>query len=123
LASIIGVTGSIGIVNADQSVEIFQPMLTKKCLNYQKTKETHITRIDVPKVRKFLFDMLAEDNAKVLIERPLVNPQMFMATMSGIRSLEAVLIILENLGLGYEYVDSGNVSLPLHQNWREKRLR
>ena len=42
----------------------------------------------------------------LLLERPLVNPGRFQQTLSGVRALEAVLIVLEELAIPYEYVDS-----------------
>ena len=40
------------------------------------------------------------------IERPMVNPKRFEATVSALRALEATLIVLESLNIGKEYCDS-----------------
>ena len=41
-----------------------------------------------------------------MIERPMVNPCRFTATVSAVRALEATLIVLEALAIPYEYIDS-----------------
>jgi hypothetical protein len=81
---------------------------TKKCLNYQKEAK-HITRIDVPKLQEALGGILNSypSNIKLcIIERPLVNPMRFNASLSAVRSFEANLISVEALGLSYQYIDS-----------------
>ena len=44
----------------------------------------------------------------------MVNPQRFEATTSALRALEATLIVLESLRIGYEYCDS--------KGWQKKFL-
>ena len=110
-----GVSGSIGCIDESGVVHLFATPV-KSSLNYQKTKVKHITRIDVQAFREllrpFLYkkDSLFKENIKLpcktLIERPMVNPQRFDATTSALRALEATLIVLESLGIGYEYCDS-----------------
>ena len=113
-----GVTGSVGILGNGIAKQF--PMPTKSCLNYQKTKVKHITRIDIVALRKLLklettFDAQYQcadvpitmgSFCKALVERPMISPQRFEATTSALRALEVVLIILEEFDIGYNYVDS-----------------
>ena len=118
-----GVSGSIGIIDEEGKAHLF-PTPTKSDLNYQKTKVKHITRVDVAALRTLLkrFVYKAEPGidpniklpAKALVERPMVNPNRFDATTSALRALEATLIVLESLGIGYEYCDS--------KAWQKKLL-
>ena len=110
-----GVSGSIGCIDESGAAHLFATPV-KSSLNYQKTKVKHITRIDVQAFRKLLSQLrykngtggrlTTEMSCKALIERPMVNPQRFDATTSALRALEATLIVLESLGIGYEYCDS-----------------
>lgn len=118
-----GVTGSLGVIDELKKGHIFH-MPTKSSLNYQKTKVKHITRIDVNALRTLLKrfrykggvggSLTTEMSCKAFIERPMVNPERFEATTSALRALEAVLITLESLGIGYEYCDS--------KEWQKKLL-
>jgi hypothetical protein len=81
---------------------------TKKCLNYQKEVK-HITRIDVPALQMALGGVLHDQimsNVLCLVERPLVNPLRFNASLSAVRSFEANLIAIEHFGFPYQYMDS-----------------
>ena len=98
-----GVTGSIGVVGRET---VFALTPVKKEQDYTKKKQ-NISRVDAPE----LIDMInsyanGEVPVLVLIERPLVNPTMFRATLSAIRCLEATLTVLEALSIPYEYIDS-----------------
>jgi hypothetical protein len=108
-----GISGSVGIVDAN-GVGYQYPTPTKSCLNYQKTKVKNITRIDVKALREMLCNIERNKVGMVAIERPMVNPQRFEATTSALRALEATIIVLESLGLGYEYIDS--------KEWQKKML-
>lgn len=118
-----GISGTIGIFDEKGMPHLF-PIPVKSSLNYQKTKMKHITRINVNVFRELLKMFLQETGpdgrilskyaCKALIERPMVNPQRFDATTSALRALEATLIVLESLGIGYEYCDS--------KSWQKKYL-
>ena len=98
-----GVTGSIGIIMPNRAY--FDPTPNKKELSYTKKKQ-NITRIDVVALEEDIGSVCSTFKIRVAIERPLVNPGMFKATLSAVRALEATLIVLERLGAGYEYIDS-----------------
>jgi len=96
-----GVTGTIGIINNESVCMLKTPV--KKEQSYTKKKQ-NITRLDYQK----MYDILKQYNAFIVIERPMVNPGRFKATVSAIRCLEATLIIIEQLGIPYQYIDSKN---------------
>lgn len=98
-----GVTGGITILQDDGSVRMHSNTPVKKCLNYTK-KKGFINRID-----SLIFKTLiaqAGGNTFVMIERPMVNPGRFAATISAIRCLEATELLLEELQIPYQFIDS-----------------
>ena len=97
-----GVTGTIGIITNEESFMFKTPV--KRELSYTKTKK-YINRIDVNELKQRL-NIYADKQCMVYIERPFVNPGMFKSTLSAIRALEATLIVLEELKLPYQYIDS-----------------
>lgn len=100
-----GVTGTIAIINEDGIVAKNTPTIKQQ--NYTK-KKGNVTRIDVVELTGIFSNNIVGNyqNSIVLIERPMVNPTRFQATMSAIRALEATLGVLETLGLPYMYIDS-----------------
>lgn len=99
-----GVSGAIGIVSDEPGFNarlIQTPVFTQQ--NYTK-KKGNITRINIVELESLL-EPYKEDSF-ILIERPLVNPGRFRATISAVRALEATLIIIEKLGIPFEYADS-----------------
>ena len=97
-----GTSGSCGVVNPDGSYAFYSPTPIKKEQSYTKTKKV-ISRIDVPLLEAMLQPYRA---GYAFLERPLVNPMRFVATLSAMRALEATVIVLEKLMIPYEYVDS-----------------
>lgn len=98
-----GVSGSVGVLT-DGKTPLWAQMPTRSELNYTK-KKGNITRIDFVALR----DMLSHfdpTTTLVAIERPMVNPGRFAATISAVRALEATLIAIEDNGLPYRYIDS-----------------
>lgn len=98
-----GVSGSIGMINADTGGFRFIRTPVKKELNYTKAK-AYINRIDAIELTKIL--SVCASNSMVLIERPMVNPGRWVASVSAIRALEATQTVLEQLGLPYAFIDS-----------------
>lgn len=112
-----GVTGSIAIINPNKGLEIGHPAI---CLigmrktpvvlqqNYTKTKK-NINRLNIKEMKQILDDwILAGDevNSLAIIERPMVNPGRFQATLSAMRCMEATLCALESRSIPYMFVDS-----------------
>lgn len=100
-----GSAGSLGVIRPDGKV-IFGIIPNKKEQSYTK-KEQGITRVDAVKLLEFLRDEMLNGDVFVIIERPFTgSPKHFKAIVSGMRALEAVLIVVEMLGLPYQYIDS-----------------
>jgi hypothetical protein len=98
-----GCTGSISILSKDLGICEFFETPKKTEQSYTKKKQ-NISRIDHTTLRDLLFPYAG--NAIAIVERPLVNPGMFKATISGVRALEATLVVLEELGIAIQYIDS-----------------
>lgn len=105
-----GVTGSMGILHENGDLVYFQPMLTKSGLSYTKSKTRYRTRIDhealVKVIKSIVRNTPPDSTFKAFIERPMINNFRFFASISASASLEATLVILEQLGIGYEFCDS-----------------
>jgi hypothetical protein len=99
-------TGSTGIAMfGPNDLVRYEKFPTKSTINYQK-EEQHITRVDVPALRILLVNWNIPKDTIVLLERPLINPTRFKASISAARCFEATIIVLEELGLDYKVVDS-----------------
>lgn len=98
-----GVSGTIGIVG--EGIEpIFVKTPVKKEQDYTKAKKI-ITRLDYSKFME-LFSGLNKNDICVVMERVMVNPQRFAATVSALRCHEAELIMIELLGCKHMFIDS-----------------
>lgn len=98
-----GVSGTIGIITiAGRNLSFFHKIPVFRQLDYVKRKR-HIHRVDTKVLESLLKPF---ENAQIMIERPMVNPHRFRASVSAIRALEATLIVVESLGFPYQYVDS-----------------
>lgn len=97
-----GVSGTVAIITDDEIV--FEETPVFKVLNYTK-KKGYVNRVDVDKLKGIL-EPYVRYKPIVKVERPMVNPGRFKASVSAIRALEATTIALEQLGLGYKFVDS-----------------
>ena len=101
-----GTSGTIGFIYNNESVFVKTPV--RKEQNYTK-KKGNISRIVVEQLADIFADVIGKydtENALCLIERPMVNPTRFKATISAIRALEATLIVLEWMGVPHAYIDS-----------------
>jgi len=97
-----GVTGAITILNEQAGVLLHISTPVKNCLNYTK-KKAFINRVNY---QEMLFQLIACDEPFCLIERPMLNPMRFRASISALRCLEATEIALEELHIPYEFIDS-----------------
>ena len=80
------------------------------CRNYQK-KEKNLNRVNAEELFCLLHDHVYEPVANgataiVLLERPYCNPNGFNASLLAARALEATLVVIDLLGLPYQFVDS-----------------
>ena len=99
-----GITGSVALLDENGTVLLYEPTPTQKCLNYTKVKE-YINRLDGVEFFS-IFEEYMDKQVTVCIERPMINPQRWKASVSAIRCDEATLINLEALGFSYQYIDS-----------------
>jgi len=98
-----GVTGSIGVIGGDYSIYIQTPI--RNVLNYTK-KKAFLNRVDGVRLANFFKIHCKARDPFCFIERPMVNPGRWNATISGVRAMEATLIVLESLKIPYQFVDS-----------------
>jgi len=95
-----GTTGSIAVLNGTEAH--YYEMPTKSEQSYTKSRQK-VTRIDTVALENILSKYT---ESRCIIERPMVNPKRWKASASAIRALEATLIVLEKLGIPYQYIDS-----------------
>jgi hypothetical protein len=99
-----GVTGAVAIFS-EEGEQFFFATPVKKEQSYTKAKNM-ITRVNTPELIKNLSDIMGDNKGVAMIERPMVNPGRFKATMSALRCLEATLVIMEYKGIAVDYIDS-----------------
>ena len=98
-------SNGVALLGPDNLVR-YEKLPTKNELSYTK-EERHITRLDAPGFRKLLASWaLPKETTLVVMERIMINPARFRASISAARCLEAELVIIEEFGLELEYVDS-----------------
>lgn len=98
-----GVTGTLGIITPEKADFLQMPI--KKEQNYTKAKD-NISRIDVPKLMSIIDPLDNGVSMFALLERPMVNPKRWKASVSAIRALESTITFLEAYGIGFSYCDS-----------------
>jgi hypothetical protein len=108
-----GTSGSVGIVPTEGKAVWFKIPVRNE-LSYTKTKK-FINRVDLPRLAEF-FNAAVPLDADIVckIERPMVNPMRFNATLSAIRALEALQIFFEGRKVPYGFIDS--------REWQKKML-
>jgi len=105
-----GVTGSIGLIHPNGEYAFFKTPV-KMQQDYTK-KQKNLSRIEVHGLIEILTHF--KGPKKAVLERPLVNPKMFTATISAVRCFESTLCILEGLSIPFEFLDS--------KEWQKKLL-
>lgn len=108
-----GATGTIcsWIVNTNQIDFLLTP--AKREINYQK-QINYIDRIDHEKIKTWIKNNIKnaqllynrEIRIIIIIERPMVNPQRFDASLHAVRAFESILVILQQLNIKYITIDS-----------------
>lgn len=97
-----GISGSIGIIS-DTNVLFFKTP-TKVQQDYTKEPK-NITRVDAIKLYDIL-EPFSNLECVIALERPMVNPSRWVATLSAIRAWEATLNVLEFLDMPMTPIDS-----------------
>lgn len=98
-----GVSGSIGIVGTPLAQYMATPVFKQQ--DYTKDKK-NISRIKGKELHRLIKSLSYAFDVFVVMERPLVNPGRFKATCSALRAHEATLIVLEMVGVAYQFCDS-----------------
>src|SRR4030042_2595354 len=99
-----GVSGAITVLSESGVVYVHIKTPIKNCLNYTKKKAFH-NRVNFQE----LIGVLKNETPYLrfcMIERPMVNPMRWTASVSAIRCLEATEIVLEQLQIPYQFIDS-----------------
>ena len=104
-----GCTGTIGAVTEDGSWASFMPVPTYKSLDYNRSKPRHTTHVDYDKLHGLLSSLGKQGDLRLVTERPMKNPRLFTATVSGVRAHEILLAVTRSLGVDIEEtMDSRN---------------
>jgi hypothetical protein len=106
-----GVTGTIGIVGDGIEPQLYHTPVIKEQDYTKKKKE--ISRVNCEKFLEIIKQFDPKD-VRAVIERPMINPTRFTASISAVRCLEAELILLESLGISHMFIDS--------KEWQKKLL-
>lgn len=98
-----GVSGGITVIDKEGKICMHEHTPVKKELSYTKKKQW-LNRIDTVELEEIIsfFSM----DCVCCLERPMINPARFTASISAARALEATLIVMERLGVAYLYLDS-----------------
>jgi hypothetical protein len=99
-----GVSGAVTILFESGIVLHHRNTPIKNHLNYTK-KKAFINRVDFKQLHKEL-NLGSNYASFCLIERPMVNPKRWAASVSALRCMEATEIILEELQIPYQWIDS-----------------
>ena len=100
-----GVSGAITILSESGIVLLHIKTPIKNCLNYTK-KKAFMNRVNFPKLKRILSSWENNCTPFCMIERPMVNPMRWVASVSALRCLEASEILLEELQIPYQFIDS-----------------
>ena len=98
-----GTSGTISVVGDDVE-PIFMKVPIKVEQNYTKSRQD-VTRLDAKALRELLEGYNAND-VTIIMERPMINPTLFKASISAARCFEAELVVIELLQMRHMYVDS-----------------
>lgn len=98
-----GVSGAVTVLMESGNILIHTKTPVKNHLSYTK-KKAFINRVNFKQMRDLLMECCT--NSFCMIERPMVNPMRFNASVSALRCLEATEIILEELQIPYQFIDS-----------------
>lgn len=98
-----GVTGTIAVITPTKKLFLKVPVF--KSRSYTKEVK-YITRINYSRLCEILEEVSKEGKCLFYLERPMINPRRWVASLSAIRALEATLLALERYNIDYEFIDS-----------------
>lgn len=96
-----GVNATIGFLHACGEYEIV--MLPVKNEQSYTKKAQNISRVDWKELLKLLGGF-SDIPTIVVIEQPMINPEMFKSSLSAVRTLEACTVCMEMLNLPYTHI-------------------
>ena len=109
-----GCTGTIGAIPEHGKWTLFSPVPVYKTQDYNRSKIRHTTHIDYDLLRSRLEALKQQGELRLITERPLKNPRLFNATMSGIRAHEILLAVTRSIGVQIEEtLDSRDWQFPM----------
>lgn len=97
-----GISGTIGIIGDGDLRLLHTPI--KKEQDYTKTKK-NISRLDVLSFVS-IFNGMNRNDIVFVMERPLVNPTRFTASICAVRCFESELSQIELMGCKHIFIDS-----------------
>ena len=108
-----GATGTVCAWIPEHSWISFQLTPSKRQQNYQKQTKS-IDRVDHQKLKEWISEAIrvgkkhykSKLKTAIVLQRPMVNPQRFDASLNAVRALEATLIVIQQLQLSYIVIDS-----------------
>ena len=100
-----GVSGAITVLSESGIVLRHIKTPIKNHLNYTK-KKAFMNRVNFQELKNVLGGITYYYDSFCMIERPMVNPTRWTASVSALRCLEATEIILEELQIPYQFIDS-----------------
>lgn len=103
-----GVSGTIGWSGASRGSHVYgqikMPVFSQ--LSYTK-KEKHITRINHEQLSSMLSYLITlNEQVLLLLERPMINPGRWTASLSARAALEVTWLVIEQLKIPYIMIDS-----------------
>lgn len=101
-----GVSGSLAVLYPDGNI-FYKATPVQKSLNYTKVK-AFINRLNYDEYAKMLQSQILDRNLPsiLLLERPMIMPGRWKASVSAIRCDEAQRSVLERLRVPFRYIDS-----------------
>jgi hypothetical protein len=105
-----GVSGSVCILDESGKLMFYGPTPVRRKLNYTKAVG-YSNRLDGTALRAILEPY--SEHCTLVLERPMINPGRWNATVSAIRCDEATNIVIDLLGIKLIYVDSRDWQTPM----------
>ena len=94
-----GSSGTIGAISGDGNLTAYLHVPTYVSRDYNSSKVKNTTHLDYEELIKLFKHLKEQGELIVAAERPLKNPRLFNATMSGIRAHEVMLCVLRSLDI------------------------
>lgn len=97
-----GVSGSVAVVDRGGALLLYEPTPLVNKLNYTKTK-SFVNLVDTVKLEAMLRPYIT---GSLIIERPMINPGRWGATVSAIRCHTLQEDLFDRIQIRYRFVDS-----------------